>query len=1047
MNTLIRNSKGKFILFILLVSILFNTVYAWCDEDWDFIFEFPQMLYEDSDGDWPKDVSEITNWTDPCIDNYKYREVDWISELWWTWDLITVDIPWNLSNIDIENSGFMVFATGWTLTQFDQWIPTETWYWLNDSQENSRIKGRMIPWDNNTEIDWSSNWSLTTLWSQVWPNTLSINVSTDSYYPFLFLKIVDFAYWDPSSGFTKYIYMWELFVDTTAPICSIILKWWAHEQRDNEWIENLWYSTWAAYMTTMSLTWSGPDISSYTWSSFSLSPYITANYSNQFLRVDNKIWEVLVNNFSDTIEPINNTTFTSYNWNYIQTNSWYIPWSKSGVYFVDSYKDNLSWLHYSKKSILDSNLAATYTENFRWNQLDSINGSVTWNLSRISNIDQSFKLENNKVIHVKIIDRAWNESVCHSQISKYDVDNPSVAFTGFKDYVGSDFWEFWVGHLELNRWANITLSLMDNKTWCQPDWTLCDEVDQWVSSFKPSDFDVGNYKMYYCWIWKPGDCKWKDEYLYSETWSHSSGVFVAWTWDLPVPWWVFIEEDAYFVRDRVKEKADWWYLESWTWSQFGEVLVSKEWLFLSTEEWFIKFKNSDSWLLTTKVNLRSTWFVAIEYNNWHEYYTWAYMTWNIAFKLYAKTLSEGWVEPDDFFYVDIPFKDRAWNGDNQYFEVKRRMLAKILGNVQVKATEAIDDPVVQEFTKDKETVDENIARVKQNIKSDVVSKQDSNGDPMYVSSSDLSLLDNKYKIDLWDEILYIVRNWDIVFWSWSLDFSTSNEWKNITFVTYWWNVFINSSHISSDKDVAIVSLIDPSLANEWSSTWKNIESQWNILISPYLLAIKSHLIAEWSLFSYAYTSWVPEPKIEIIFSFESRKSIFRNQLFIDGLIMSKNTIGWYGHSPKTCPQDIYWVDNTCYILDNWDQDNTDSISSLSLMYDLHYLRMFVWNDDSPQAVIDNDMNISEIHSAMRTKKEFNTILNKFIPIVDHFTLVDENTTISWEIVLNSDFVDNLKNSENLRQTVGKLKDLKVYPIVIKNVVPNRSMKIFGSVSN
>ena len=1021
--------------------MLWNTVYAWCDSNWIFVFEFPEMLYKDSDWDWPKDASEILNWSDPCLDNDIYRDIEKISSAWWTWDLIVVDIPWNLKNIDIENSGFMVFATWWYLTQFDHWVPTETWYWLNDSQDNSRIKWRLTKWNNNTDIDWSSSWVLTTFWSQVWPNRLSVNVITDSYYPFLFLKIVDFVYWDPAKAYTEYIYMWKLHVDRTPPICSVILKWWFHEQKDNDWVENRWYSSWG-FVTTMSLTWTSPDISSYVWTWFALSPYISnwTDYYNPLLALDNmtRIWV----NFSDLVDPINFTAFTKYDWDFIMTNTWYTPWSKSGVYFVDTYKDNLSGLHYSKQSILDWFDLASYSDSFRWNELASISWSVTWNLSRYYDMDQSYQLYNNKVIHIRIKDRAWNENTCFSKISKYDIDDPSVVFDAFTDYVGSNFGEMWVGHLELNRWANISLTLRDDKTKCWPSWNDCIDATEWISSFRPSDLDVANAKIYYCWVWLPWTCMWDENYIYSSTWTYSAWVFLAWTWDLPVPWWVFMEEDAYFMRARVKQKPGWWYLESGTWSQFEEVLVSKRWAFISTETWFIEIQ---SWTLTPGVNLRSTGFTLTQYENWYEYSSWAVMTWNIAFKLYAKSLADGWVQPDDFFFVNFKFKDRAWNGITQYFEVKRRLLAKILGNVQVKSTEFIDDPVVQEFTKDKETVDENIARVKQNVRSDIVSKSDSAGEPMYISSSDLSLLDNKYKIDLWDEILYIVRNWDIVFWSWALNFSWSNLWKNITFIAYWWNVFINSTQISSDRDIAILALIDPSLADDvgW---WKITESQWNILINPYLLAIKSHLIAEWSLFSYAYTQGATEAKIEIIFGFESRKSIFRNQLFIDGLIMSKNTIGWYRHTPRICPQDIYWVDNTCYVNDDWSEGNTNTISALSLMYDLHYLRMFVW-EDSPQVVIDSvaDIPISEIHSAVRTKNEFNKIL--LTSAENSFKLIDSTTTISWQVVLNTDFVNNLSNSADLRETISKLDNLKVYPIVIKNVVPNRSMKIFGNVSN
>ena len=1046
------NLRNKLLLGIcILLFTWVNVAQAACT-GWLLIYEFSSMTYTDSDEDFYVDSSELINWTDPCIANDRFYVDEtgdnWVDPTWNTWDYIEISIPWNLRSIDTEESGFIAFDTWWSLNVYDHWTPsdTDTWYWLNNSQDLSRIIWRTTPWDHNSPINLSSTWTLT--WAlaiitnyNFGPHRMSIFVDTDTHHQYLFLKIVDFLYWDPDLDYTTYIYIWKLHVDVTKPICSIILDWFAHEQRTESWLENEWFwgGSWTREM--LSLTWVAKDISVYTWAKFGPN------------------WTFITEN-NPTVSILNREQW--YTWNFIRTYTWYIPWSRSGININELYKDNLSWLESSIHYIPQNNLLG-YTFNDTETILSTINKVLAtadgvlkyeinkpfeeYNFYLLGGADANL---NNLRIHAKVTDISWNTNVCSSQISKVDVDYPSLVFSKFYDYLWWEAWQSWVWELPTNKWFSIAVKLTDAKSCRNSNETDClAELAEWVSSFRPSDFNAETATLYYCWRGLPWACiyenrnsdegiylswTWMDEFIYSSTWTHSSGVFISWIWDLKVPSWFFIEKDAYFTWSKVLCDPLWSQsncIFSSSWST-EEILVSRSWTYLSDEKWFWKINNPipAEYKLNTpfdEKSLRWNKFTTSKYSNGYFFETWAMLTWTIAFKVYSIDPPD-WPLASDVFYPTFTLVDRAWNLRRQSFEMRRRKLARILGNVQIRAEHFVVDPTVQEFYENKQTLVENIAAVKERIKYEISNAKADSGVYLIDHLDDL----DQFKFDIWDERIYAIRQWTFIFDKWIIELDADGD--DITIVTYWGNIIVNSTYLSSNSNLALVAFKDPQF-KKMGSVDVSAESQGNILISPDTLVIRSHLVSEWSIMSYAYMA--AAERIEIVFEFNSRRSIFKNQLIVDWLLMSHNTLWWY--SKKICPETLYGRNNDC------GTSETEAIEALMYMYDLHYLRVNF--DDSNELTQYTPIPLETYHLVYKTKGRFAEIVDKVKDgwFIDSFTGVVTGVPVAHRRTFFD--LDALTHPPSLnvleRLDPAEFSDS---PVLIKNVVPNYSMKIFGGKS-
>jgi hypothetical protein len=121
--------------FVLLSFIISNQVFAVCTWwTWN-----TSPIADCPDWDWYNNYWEMVYWTSPNIPNDEVDTINFLNPEWTSSDVLTIDIPNNLLNVDIENSWFMAFSTWWFLNLYESWIPTETWVWLNNNQTWSRI--------------------------------------------------------------------------------------------------------------------------------------------------------------------------------------------------------------------------------------------------------------------------------------------------------------------------------------------------------------------------------------------------------------------------------------------------------------------------------------------------------------------------------------------------------------------------------------------------------------------------------------------------------------------------------------------------------------------------------------------------------------------------------------------------------------------------------------------------------------------------------------------------------------------------------------------
>jgi hypothetical protein len=104
---------------------------------------------------------------------------------------------------------------------------------------------------------------------------------------------------------------------------------------------------------------------------------------------------------------------------------------------------------------------------------------------------------------------------------------------------------------------------------------------------------------------------------------------------------------------------------------------------------------------------------------------------------------------------------------------------------------------------------------------------------------------------------------------------------------------------------------------------------WNIFIEENVWRIYSFLYAEWSIYSWEKTiTWSVDPYVT-----RGVWNIPGNQLYINGAIVSKNTIGWSLQNPPTCPVVIA---------------NCDTLNSQ--IYDINYFRTYDYTDPTQKNV-------------------------------------------------------------------------------------------------
>lgn len=153
------------------------------------------------------------------------------------------------------------------------------------------------------------------------------------------------------------------------------------------------------------------------------------------------------------------------------------------------------------------------------------------------------------------------------------------------------------------------------------------------------------------------------------------------------------------------------------------------------------------------------------------------------------------------------------------------------------------------------------------------------------------------------------RLWDILYFGWlnweNVEINIANYSWVKTILVQWWNVYIKSNVLASNKTTDILWII--ALKND--STW----NWWNIYIHPDVLEVDAVMYADRAIVSYDWTEISPDNG----WTYE----YLSKQLYIYWTVFSNNTIGWSVQSPYLCP---FYI--TSCTLDN------------AQKYDMNYLR-------------------------------------------------------------------------------------------------------------
>ena len=1053
----------------------------------------------DKDWDWLSDYKEMQIWSDPTQNNFILK-FDWTNQLslnsWSnTWQIITITIPYNLNNIDKKNSWFFTYSSSWSQYWWINsvinkiFMPSWTWFWINDNKNWSSINWTLV-----------STWKFAKNANPLWPNKIEIFIKKDSYEPYVWLKIIDFISWKlPDSLWDiwdadynwflanqkdneKDTYLWQSHVDATPPVCWIILSWWNHEQ--NHWLnipvtwqENLWWTTWGTiYNKNLSMLTNEENITIF----------------NTFKNILSSLW-IWEKKYEWDFEKNSQwyIPWTRWTWSTAELKA---------IQYQDYYQDNLSWLKKSEVKMLNPDKIVSWDtwswNNLRdsiwwWPQyipwdkhtictLDKVWNTASCDATELSNWNTWYSW---KKVWIKIFDEAWNYNYCQSAVTKVDDSFPLVNIKNIidKHWVDS-LWDYasWVWAIWTNEWYTFWLELNDSKTYLNWE-TTTDFLEDWVnplnwnSWFNPYDFDI--WKVYYCWKWtteeEKNNCIYEitafpwmawyltenqldEKYLYTTTWATSSWVFAQWWWDIPLPWWILFMKDAYFTTT--------WVLLTWTWMNY----VEDTWILTKWTDWKIILTSTQTWSINWTITYpqqRQVLFI----ETW--VYSWAYLStvswlykvddtwwwipnwieilkenrmlgenelpvrkWKTAFKIYSNTDTNIWAQPWDYFYISFDFMDRAWNWlPLQYwFVIKENVYAKILWNIQSWQKTVTFDQNVQTFELKESAVKNAIEKVKSNITDLLPNAKDANWSWILVTTlSDL----NDYKITLWDEDIYLVKNWNIILWTWTTTLNLDPYWdkKPISIITYWWNILFNAKYIDASENTAYVALIDPYLS---TTTWathpqlKPLESQWNILISPELLVWKWQIIAEWSMMSFANIWWT----IQTIFDITSRRTIFKNQLIWDWTMLSNNTVWWY--ELWTCPVSIYWFWNKCWFWDNLNADEEKQLQAISLTYDLHHLREYIFDNTESSIQISTNPTLPTWNLTNKMNEIFKSD-NNFSSNIPQMT----TNNFKWIDVIKQIWASTLSAPEKLKELTNSVSKMYQYPIIIKHSVPTKELKI------
>ncbi len=176
----------------------------------------------------------------------------------------------------------------------------------------------------------------------------------------------------------------------------------------------------------------------------------------------------------------------------------------------------------------------------------------------------------------------------------------------------------------------------------------------------------------------------------------------------------------------------------------------------------------------------------------------------------------------------------------------------------------------------------------------------------------------------------VEKNDDFIF-----DFNRSWPANKRTIVTIGQDIVLDQEDINPNPESfptrALISLKD------YNGSW------WNIVVTDKVKRIYAFIYAEWSLFSGEKSAtWAIVPYVN-----SGSWNIPTNQLYIKGMLISKNTVWWAQQSPSVCPVVI-----------------NDCTPSIAEIYDLDFFRTYDSNDplqrSVPSSITDTRLNRSSM---------------------------------------------------------------------------------------
>lgn len=141
--------------------------------------------------------------------------------------------------------------------------------------------------------------------------------------------------------------------------------------------------------------------------------------------------------------------------------------------------------------------------------------------------------------------------------------------------------------------------------------------------------------------------------------------------------------------------------------------------------------------------------------------------------------------------------------------------------------------------------------------------------------------------------------------------------KKRSIIVIWWDIILSWVDINSsawaNKNIALIALKD------------NSGSGWNIVIQENVKRIYAYMYAEWTVYS-----WEKPGTIILPYTDEWIWNIPKWQLYIRGLVASKNTIGWSQKKPSpVCPVLVSGCNPISSYSYDWDYFRTYDTGSVS----------------------------------------------------------------------------------------------------------------------